>query len=90
MISTVLCLAVTIYVWVLIARIVLSWIPSLPEPLVPVARALHAVTDPVLRPLRGKIPPLQVGGLALDLSPLIVFFAISFLLQPLVCRLLSI
>ena len=87
MIGGILCLALQIYVYVLIARIVLSWIPSLPEPLVPIARGLRAVTDPVLTPLRGKIPPLQLGGMALDLSPIIVFALISFILLPIVCSL---
>jgi YggT family protein len=85
MIGDLLCLLLQIYVYVLIARIVLSWIPSLPEPLLPIARALYAVTDPVLTPLRGRIPPLQLGGVALDLSPIIVFVVIAWVLRPIVC-----
>ena len=85
MIGDVLCLLVSLYVYVLIARIILSWIPSLPEPLVPIARGLRAVTDPVLAPLRGRIPPLQLGGVALDLSPIIVFLLIAWVVRPLVC-----
>jgi YggT family protein len=70
---------------VLIARIILSWIPSLPEPVVPVARFLTTVTDPVLRPLRGKLPPLQIGAVALDLSPIIVMLALSLIVIPILC-----
>lgn len=87
MVSGILCLAGTLYLYVLIARIVLSWVPSLPEPLLPIARGLYAVTDPVLSPLRGKIPPLQLGGIALDLSPIIVIFGISLLTNLVLCRL---
>jgi YggT family protein len=82
----ILCLLAQLYWYVFILRIILSWVPSLPEPLLPIARGLYAVTDPLLRPLRGKIPPLRLGsGLALDLSPLIVLFALGFVVIPLIC-----
>jgi YggT family protein len=86
-VGEILCTILTIYLVVLIARIILSWVPSLPEPLVPLARGLQAVTDPVLLPLRNLLPPLRIGAGALDLSPLIVFFGIRYLLMPLLCRL---
>ncbi len=75
----VVCDLLFLYFLVLIARIVLSYIPALPEPLRPVARAVRALTDPVLLPLRAAIPPLRTGALALDLSPLVLFFGISIL-----------
>jgi YggT family protein len=86
-VGEILCTILTIYLVVLIARIILSWVPSLPEPLVPLARGLQAVTDPVLTPLRNLLPPLRIGAGALDLSPLVVFFGIRYLLMPLLCRL---
>jgi YggT family protein len=82
-----LCTILTIYLVILIARILLSWVPSLPEPLLPLARGLAAITDPVLLPLRNLLPPLRIGAGALDLSPLVVFFGIRYLLMPLLCRL---
>ncbi len=86
-IGTLLCALLQLYMLVLIARIILSWVPSLPEPLLPLARFLSALTDPILRPLRNALPPLRIGAGALDLSPLIVFFGIRWLLMPLLCRL---
>ena len=83
-IQTVLCLILTIYYVILILRIVLSWVPSLPEPLLPLARGIRAVTDPLMQPLRGMLPPVQMGTLALDLSPLILFFGIS-IVRSLLC-----
>jgi YggT family protein len=74
------CLFLQLYLVVLILRILLSWVPSLPEPIQPLARVLRALTDPVLTPLRGIIPPVRVGMAALDLSPLIVFFGIYLIL----------
>ena len=83
-IQTVLCLILTIYYVILILRIVLSWVPSLPEPLLPLARGIRALTDPLMQPLRGLLPPVQMGTLALDLSPLILFFGIS-IVRSLLC-----
>lgn len=86
-VGSVLCGLLQLYLFVLIGRIILSWIPSLPEPLLPVARFLSALTDPILTPLRNVLPPLRIGAGALDLSPLVVFFVISYVLRPLLCRL---
>jgi YggT family protein len=82
-----LCAVGRIYLFILIARILLSWVPSPPEPLLPVVRFVSALTDPLLRPLRGVIPPLRIGAVSLDMTVLIVYFGISFLLLPLLCRL---
>ena len=82
---TIICWALNIYYFVLIARIILSWITRLPEPLEPLARGVRALTDPVLTPLRRAIPALRAGPAAIDFSPLIVFFGI-ILLQSVLCR----
>lgn len=78
-IQTLICTALLLYLLVLIGRIILSWVPSPPEPLLPVVRLLAKLTDPVLVPLRNVLPPLRIGAAALDLSPLVVYFAISIL-----------
>jgi YggT family protein len=84
-VQDVLCLVLSIYYVILIVRIILSWVPSLPEPLMPIARGVRALTDPLLQPLRGTIPPVQMGTMALDLSPLILFFGVS-IIRSLLCR----
>ncbi len=83
----ILCSLVTLYYLVLIVRIILSWVRSVPEPIQPLANAVRAVTDPVLNPVRGLIPPVRIGAAALDLSPIIVFLVLSIVVQPLVCTL---
>jgi len=45
-----------------------------------VAGFLYLVTDPVLGPLRRVLPPLRMGAMALDLSPIVAFFGISILM----------
>jgi YggT family protein len=81
----VFCYALSIYYVILIIRIVLSWVPSVPEPVRPLARGVRAVTDPVLTPLRGLIPSIRMGAMALDVSPILLFFAIV-ILQRVVCE----
>ncbi|VAV83900.1 Cell division integral membrane protein, YggT and half-length relatives [hydrothermal vent metagenome] len=65
--------ALTLYMWILIARSILSWVN--PDPYNPIVKFLYSVTEPVLYPIRRRIPYL--GGL--DLSPLILIMAILFL-----------
>jgi YggT family protein len=48
-----------------------------------VVRILYSLTEPVLGPLRAILPPVRMGGMALDLSPLVLLLglevAIAFL-----------
>ena len=76
----IICWLLGAYMVVLLVRIVLSWFPiSHGSPMETVASVLYALTEPVLGPLRRAIPPVRFGAMALDLSPLIVFFGISIL-----------
>lgn len=81
----VVCWLIDIYGLILIARIVLEWL-QLPfdHPVTRVRAVLRAVTDPVLVPIRRVVPPLRAGGVALDLSPLVVF-AILIVLRAIIC-----
>jgi YggT family protein len=75
-------LIVEIYLYIVIARVVVSWFPIGPDsPFRPVVRVLGAVTDPVLTPLRRVLPPLRVGGMGIDLSPIILLVALTIVLQ---------
>ncbi|MDZ7725668.1 MAG: YggT family protein [candidate division KSB1 bacterium] len=66
-------LALTLYMYIIIIRAVMSWIN--PNPYNGFVRFIHQITDPVLGWVRRYVPP--IGGL--DLSPLIVIFALIFL-----------
>jgi YggT family protein len=66
--------ALTIYLWVIIARAVLSWVS--PDPYNPIVRFIHDVTEPVLYRIRRALP-LDLGGI--DISPIIVIMAVIFL-----------
>lgn len=67
-------IALTIYTWIIVIRAVLSWVN--PDPYNPIVRMLYRVTEPVLEPVRRRIP---WRGLGIDLSPVIVLLAIVFL-----------
>ena len=62
------------YMWIVIARAVLSWVN--PDPFNPIVRFIHNITEPVLYPIRTRIP-INFGGV--DLSPIVVFAGIIFL-----------
>ena len=68
-------LLLMIYVWIIIIRALLSWIPS--PSLYPLAVVLVKLTEPLLRPLRKLLPPYRTGGM--DLSPMLLVIIILFL-----------
>jgi len=75
---------VEVFVVVLIVRALLSWFPVRPgSPMVPVQRALALVTEPVLRPIRRILPPVRAGGMAIDLSILLVILVAEIIVIPL-------
>jgi YggT family protein len=65
--------AFRVYSYILIARILLSWVQ--PNPYNPVVRWIVRVTEPVLAPARRIIPPIGM----VDISPIIVFFILDLL-----------
>ncbi|MFZ0491797.1 MAG: YggT family protein [Acidimicrobiia bacterium] len=81
-----LCNLIFLYELVVFARILLDWI-HLPydHPVAKLRDGLGIVVDPVLRPIRRVIPPVRLGGVGLDLSPLVLLVGLS-LLQGIVCR----
>jgi YggT family protein len=72
--AKVLNMVLTLYLFIIVARAVLSWVN--PDPFNPIVRFIHNVTEPVLRPIRQRIPVTYAG---FDFSPMIVFLAIMFL-----------
>jgi YggT family protein len=73
-IATILNYALWFYMWIIIARAVISWVS--PDPYNPIVQFLYRATEPVLEPIRRRLPG---GGFGIDFSPLIVIFAIYFL-----------
>jgi YggT family protein len=81
----ILCLALTIYWWILVIYVVVSWafLFGMRRPYSGPGRtlldALDAVVLPVIRPLGRLIPPVRFGAMGLDLSVLVAFVILSVL-----------
>lgn len=71
-IATVIDIILTVYMWIVIARAVISWVN--PDPHNPIVRFLYASTEPILMPIRRRLPAMGI-----DFSPLIVIAAIYFI-----------
>jgi len=70
--AQVLNIALTLYLWIVIVRALISWVS--PDPYNPIVVFLSRITDPVLRPIQRMVPP--AGGI--DFSPIILILAIYF------------
>ncbi len=72
--------ALDIYFYAVFAWVILSWIPmSGGHPLARLQEILDRIILPVIRPLRRVVPPIRLGGGALDLSPLILLVGIRII-----------
>jgi len=62
------------FMWLVIIRAVLSWVN--PDPYNAIVRFINNVTEPILYPIRSRLP-INYGGI--DFSPIVVFLVIIFL-----------
>lgn len=85
-VTRVVCLLLTIYWVILFARILMSWFPP---PMSGFGKTVwglvHDLTEPLLRLVRGLLPPVRMGAMGLDLSPIIVFIALFALRSGIGC-----
>lgn len=72
-IAEVLSWALYAYMWIIIARAILSWVN--PDPYNPIVQFLYKATEPLLHKIRRILP--NMGGI--DISPIVVLVAIMFL-----------
>ncbi|HEV2175403.1 MAG TPA: YggT family protein [Nitrospira sp.] len=72
-VATVLDTVLWLYMWVIIARALVSWVN--PDPWNPIVQFLERVTEPVLAPIRRWVG----WRMGIDLSPIIAILIISFL-----------
>ncbi len=63
----------------IIASILFSWFPGYPSStfMQAIYDAVKAVTNPILWPIRSRVPMLQLGGFGIDLSPIIAILGLS-------------
>jgi YggT family protein len=78
-IAEVVGMILTLYMWVVIIRSLISWVN--PDPYNPIVQFLQRATDPVLYQIRKR---LGMGSMGFDFSPIIVILIIIFLQYALV------
>jgi len=83
-IANILDIVLSIYMWVVIIAALISWVN--PDPYNPIVRILHALTEPVLRPVR-RVIGYRLGPI--DISPLIIILAIFFIQRFLISSLIE-
>jgi len=83
----VLTYVLTIYLVILIGRMIFGWVQVFAREwrptgiLLVLAEAIFTVTDPPLKFLRRFIPPLRLGMVAMDLSFMVLFIVVLILLE---------
>ena len=84
---SVLIIALQLFIFVLIARVVLEMVQSFSRTWRPtgfvlvLAEIVYTITDPPLKFLRKFIKPVRLGSIALDLSVLVLFFIVWILMS---------
>ncbi len=73
-IAVVLNMVLTIYMWIIIAQAILSWVS--PDPYNPIVRVINNLTEPLLYRIRSRLP-VMFGGI--DFSPIVVIIGIVFI-----------
>lgn len=76
-----------LFLYALLGRLILDYVRMFSRTWKPrgiilvIAEFIYGVTDPVMKVARRLIPPLRLGSVAIDLSFIIVFFAVQILSQ---------
>ena len=84
-IGLVLIRLIGIYIWFLIGRALLSWLPIIAPNFKPkgmiaaIFELVFTLTDPAVKFAQKLIPPLRIGNVGLDLGFILVFFGLVFL-----------
>ncbi len=73
-VARVLELAIWAYMWLIVARAVVSWVNA--DPWNPIVQFLHRVTEPALAPIRRRLPGWRLG---VDLSLIVAILALYFI-----------
>ena len=87
LVKTVLVYALSLYLLLLIGRLILSWIQAFARSWEPrgivlvLAEAIYTATDPPLKLLRRYLPSVRLGNVALDLGFTVLFIVVLVLMN---------
>lgn len=79
MISALLSAAAQVLYWLVMIRIVISFMPEFSS--YPWARWVANVTEPLLAPLRRALPPVRIGAGYIDFSPMVLLLIVNLVLN---------
>ncbi|HEY1455106.1 MAG TPA: YggT family protein [Candidatus Dormibacteraeota bacterium] len=79
LIATLLIYALYAFIIIVFVRVAFTWISQSPYPTNSVSRFAYLVTEPVIGPVRRRLPPVS----GMDLSPLVVTVVAYFLIAAL-------
>lgn len=75
-------LAATVYIWLIVARAVLSWFPIRPGSIwYSIYTAVYGITEPYLSLFRRFLPVPRIGAVGIDLSALVGLIVLFILVQ---------
>jgi len=75
-------LALTLYAWLIVARMLLSWVQLRPGGTASKAnRVLVDMTEPYLAPFRRLIPMVRMGAMSMDFSPVVALLVLFVAMQ---------
>ena len=77
----ILCTLVNVYIFIIFGRIILSWFPRSTGVLGTIGDIFYGLTEPVLGPVRRLMPMIALGGMGLDLSPIIVLLVLQIVVK---------
>ena len=81
-IAKVIYLVLTIYAWLIVARMLLSWVQPRPGGAAnKVNKVLVDVTEPYLAPFRRLIPTVRMGAAGMDFSPVVALLVLFVAMQ---------
>ena len=67
----------TVFYWLLLFRIIVSFMPVSPRS-APV-QLIYAMTEPFLAPIRNAFGLISLGGMTLDVSPLVLLLLLDII-----------
>ena len=85
MITSLLLQVISLFKFALFARIIIDYVRMFkrdwrPSPFISsIFEVIYSITDPPMKFVQRFVPPLRVGGIALDLSFIVILIALSLL-----------
>jgi YggT family protein len=76
----IICLVLRLFSYVVLVRLIMSWFQMRPgTPMASIYSTVFSITEPVLGPIRRLIPPVRMGTMAIDVSPIIIFVGVAII-----------